>query len=573
MKTRHVLLCLVLGCASLAVCVKAAGDEGEFPVTRRKDEIVEQDWKVPDNPADEVSPAASLRRFEYAGHTRLEIISRILIPPNDYPHVEWIFMKFNKRAYGADSDYVDFDGYSEGGVKGIATGPDGNPLEGPLKIQVIQIDLAPQTAGQFPLRAEGLLARFKPSGASVSMPQQQQWFWRAKVQDEGEKRIELTCRDKWVPRNPPNFGISLVFPWLKAWAMDEAGNAQEGIWITFTIYADEKLLVWYNVMTQSRDGGDIYASVTIQEGVLDDTPAGATRFVITASQYVTEGEPEYKEARIEVPILDARWRERTENNEPIKNKGFDPYTDPPWVVVGIGVDRKSEASQLQLSQSIPFGEVAIAMDENSGTLADISPATATGALTPTDVTGKKKGPPGAAEAKKAGDRLAALLVSVKQTLKRNVKFYRIKDTGGHECTLTDEEAQAMLGPAATLWKDQAVVDLTKVGSVTTVTINEDLGEAPTKDAITEKVLPKVPVPSDNDVHVVVLWDYNLGGPEAFAAGRYVIVKKASTPRTLAHEVGHALRLGHSHEGDNLMAGMGVSGGERIRLWQADRVNP
>ena len=82
MKTRNVLLCLVLGCASLAVCVKAAGDEGEFPVTRRKDEIVEQDWKVPDNPADEVSPAASLRRFEYAGHAMLKIVSRILVPPD-----------------------------------------------------------------------------------------------------------------------------------------------------------------------------------------------------------------------------------------------------------------------------------------------------------------------------------------------------------------------------------------------------------------------------------------------------------------------------------------------------------
>ncbi|MCX5647918.1 MAG: hypothetical protein NTX40_02300 [Planctomycetota bacterium] len=529
---------------------------------------MDQDWKVPENPADEVSPAASLRRFEYAGHTMLEIISRILIPPNDYPHVEWIFMKFNKRAYGADSDYVDFEGYPESGVKGIATGPDGNPIEGPLKIQVVQIDLAPQTAGQFPLRAEGLLGKYFQQSSKGGMPQ---WFWRAKVQDEGEKHIELTCRDKWVPRNPPNFGIDPNVSWLKAWAMDEAGNAQEEIWIDFNIYADEEYIVLYRAVTQLRDGGDIYASVKIQEGVLRYTPAGATRFVITASQYVTEGEPEYKEARIEVPILDARWKERTEN------KGFDPYMNPPWtppwVVVGIGVDRKSEASQLQLSQSIPFGEVAIAMDENSGTLADISPDTATGALTPTDVTGKKKGPPGAAEAKKAGERLAALLVSVKQTLERNVKFYRIKDTGDHECTLTDEEAQAMLGPAATLWKDQAVVDLTKVGSVTPVTINEDLGEKPTKDAIIEKVLPQVPPPGPDDVHVVVLWDYDLGIGEAYAFGRYVIVKKASTARMLAHEVGHAEGLGHSHEGGNLMAGLGVGGGERIRKWQADRVNP
>jgi len=275
---------------------------------------------------------------------------------------------------------------------------------------------------------------------------------------------------------------------------------------------------------------------------------------------VTEGEPEYKEAHIEVPILDARWIERT------KNKGFDPMV---WVVVG--VDRTNEeASQLQLSQSIPPGEVEIVTYD---TAADISPDTATGVLTPTNVTGKKKGP-GAAEAKKAGDRLAALLVSVKQTLKRNVKFYRIKDTGGHECTLTDGEAQAMLGPAATLWTDQAVVDLTMKGSVTLITINEDLGEKPTKDAIIEKVLPQVPPPGPDDVHVVVLWDYDLGGSDAFATSdRYVIVKKASKSRTLAHEVGHAEGLGHSHEGDNLMHGMGVSGGERIRKWQADRVNP
>ena len=161
---------------------------------------------------------------------------------------------------------------------------------------------------------------------------------------------------------------------------------------------------------------------------------------------------------------------------------------------------------------------------------------------------------------------------MKQPLERNVRFYGIKDTGGHDGTLTDGEAQAMLGLAQQLWKDQAVVDLEKK-LVTTITVDEDLGEKPTLDAIKEKVLPEVPVPSDNDVHVVVLWDYDLGIGEAYASGRYVIVRKASTARMLAHEVGHAEGLGHSHEGDNLMAGLGVAGGERIRKWQADRVNP
>jgi len=530
--------------------VKAAGDD-DFPVTERKG-VVEQDWTVPDNPADEVSPAVSVRRFEYDGHALLKIVSRILTPPNEL----WVFQKFANRADHADSEYVDFEGYPEVGVKGVATGPDGYPLEGPRKIQLVQIDLAPETAGQFPLRAEG---RLKPPSGSGSP---QDWFWRVKVKEEGEKHIELICRDKWVPCDPPNFGISPNFAWLKAWARDEAGNAQENIQIKFHIYADETLIVWYNTTTTTRDGGDIYASVTIQEGVLSDTPAGATRFVITASHYVTEGQPEYKEARIEVPILDAKWVERTEK------KGFDP-TSPPWVVVG--VDRVSQASELELSPSISPGDVAIAMDGTSGTLADISPDTATGVLTPTDVTGKEKGE-GSASAKKDAQTLATLLVSVKQPLERNVRFYGIKDTGGHDGTLTDGEAQDMLGLAQQLWKDQAVVDLEKK-LVTTVEIPEDLGEKPTLDVIKEKVLPEVPVPSDNDVHVVVLWDYDLGIGEAYASGRYVIVRKASTARMLAHEVGHAEGLGHSHEGGNLMAGLGVGGGERIRKWQADRVNP
>jgi len=48
---------------------------------------------------------------------------------------------------------------------------------------------------------------------------------------------------------------------------------------------------------------------------------------------------------------------------------------------------------------------------------------------------------------------------VKQCIERNVRFYGIKDAEDRDGTLTDAEAQAMLGPAATLWKDQAVVDL------------------------------------------------------------------------------------------------------------------
>jgi hypothetical protein len=48
---------------------------------------------------------------------------------------------------------------------------------------------------------------------------------------------------------------------------------------------------------------------------------------------------------------------------------------------------------------------------------------------------------------------------VKQRIERNVRFYGIKDAEDRDGTLTNEEAEAMLGPAAMLWKDQAVGDL------------------------------------------------------------------------------------------------------------------
>ncbi len=186
-----------------------------------------------------------------------------------------------------------------------------------------------------------------------------------------------------------------------------------------------------------------------------------------------------------------------------------------------------------------------------------------------------------------GRAVSGLTVSVKKQISRTYSLCRVSDMV-RTCPFSEGELQPMMRAVEQTYLQQANVRLNQKGPVFHVLVNDkDLGDPlvpkkilkPENVMVAQHILNKTPTNALGGLILYFVWDLkSLDGTEIvglnIASACYVEHNSTSQREnalTAAHEIGHALGLGHCGA-NNLMAGDGVSRNSILQQFEIDTVN-
>ena len=201
-----------------------------------------------------------------------------------------------------------------------------------------------------------------------------------------------------------------------------------------------------------------------------------------------------------------------------------------------------------------------------------------------DILGERKGNTTIFLLDRKDDVFGTLLVSVKEKISKTVALCLLSDRK-RNCPFNAAELPGLLTMTASVFRQQANIELTSVGPVFSVNVPEDLGDplTPDKPGIKRSILLATPTAARlADFCVFYTWNItSISRPDIRGLNMgfdCYVEKQVFSPKgineeaiTTAHEIGHGLGLQHTGA-QKLMAGDGNMRSSKLQQFEIDTIN-